>query len=334
MNGKTILIVDDQAHNLAALRQLLSADYKLYFAKSGVEALEQAKKHLPSLILLDIQMPEMDGFEVCKQIKKSPLTESVPIIFVTGKDAAGDEARGFELGAVDYITKPYNPAIVIARVKTHLSLVQASQLQRSYIEAVHMMGEAGHFKDTDTGMHIWRMANYCKIVAKSRGWSDDDCECLNYAAAMHDTGKISTPTDILRKPGPLDDDEWVIMKQHTVMGHQILSKSDNELFQWAAEVALHHHGRWDGKGYPEGLAGTDIPEQSRIVAVCDVFDALVTKRPYKEPWPIEKALDEIKKSSGSHFDPEIVESFMDSIELILEAKRLWDDKEKKLDNKH
>ena len=322
-----ILIVDDEPENLAAMRQILSAEHRLVFARTGAEALAAAVKHKPALILLDIQMPDMDGYTVCRALKADPRTEAIPIIFVSGLSEVGDETAGFEVGAVDYITKPVSPAIVSARVRTHLSLVRVSRLEQSYREAIYMLGEAGHYNDNDTGVHIWRMAAYSDALATACGWNDNDRHLMDLAAPMHDTGKLGIPNAILRKPGKLDVAEWEIMKTHSRIGHDILAKSEVPLFQMAAEIALHHHEWWDGSGYPDGLAGTAIPEPALIVAIADVFDALTMNRPYKEAWPVERALEAMKAESGSHFDPRLLDIFISIFPQIIDIKVKWNSKE-------
>jgi len=318
-----ILIVDDDPQNLAVMEQILSGEYPLVFARSGAEALTAAAKHAPSLILLDIRMPDMDGYAVCRQLKADRRTDAIPVIFVSGLAEVGDEAAGFEVGAVDYIVKPVSPAIVSARVKTHLSLVRASYLEQSQRDAIYMLAEAGHFNDNDTGVHIWRMAAYAKAMAVACGWSADACHQIELAAPMHDTGKIGIPNSILKKPGPLDAAEWKIMKTHSRIGHDILAKSDAPIFLMAAEIALHHHERWDGSGYPDGLAGAAIPECSRIVAIADVFDALTMKRPYKDVWPLEKVLATIYAAAGTHFEPRLVNLFVSILPRVLGIQAAW-----------
>lgn len=328
MPFKPILIVDDEPLNLAALRQVLEDHYPLAFANSGSMALEAARRVHPSLILLDVQMPEIDGLQVCRQLKADPVLESIPVIFVTSLSDAWDEAQGFAAGAVDYITKPISPFVVLARVRSHLSLVRTDRLEKSYREAISMLGTAGHYNDTDTGVHIWRMAAYAHAIAKAAGWSEEDCNHLELAAPMHDTGKIGIPGEILRKPAKLDAAEWDIMKTHTRIGYEILSKSDAPVFQLAAEVALRHHEKWDGSGYPDGLAGEAIPESARIVALADVFDALTMKRPYKEPWPIEKTVAQIREGACNHFEPRLVELFSDILPKLLEIRARWNTQER------
>ncbi len=322
-----ILLVDDEPNNLKVLRQIFKRDYRLSVATSGAKALELiGGGAMPDLVLLDIMMPEMDGYEVCRRLKENSQTAQIPIIFITAMDDEKDEQKGFDMGAVDYITKPVSASIAKARVKTHLSLVQAEVLEKSYSDAIHMLGEAGHYNDADTGYHIWRMAAYARAVAELSGWSPLQSAMLEMAAPMHDTGKIGTPDRILKKPGKLDKDDWVIMKQHCRIGHDILSKSDAPVSKMAAEIALNHHEKWDGSGYPYGLRGEAIPESARIVAIVDVFDALTMKRPYKDAWPIEKAVNTIVSDSGKHFDPHLVEIFQDNLDRFLTIKSYWDQK--------
>lgn len=323
MGKRPLLIVDDAPANLAVMRQILSQSYPLVFARSGADALAAAAKHLPSLILLDIQMPDMSGYEVCRKLKQDRLTEDIPVIFVTSLTEVGDEATGFLVGAVDYMTKPVSPPLLLARVRNHLALVKSSRLAQSHREAISMLGEAGHFNDTDTGVHIWRMAAIARAIARGYGWDEEDCEQLELAAAMHDTGKLGVPQAMLRKPGALDEQEWIVMKSHTRIGFNILRKSEAPVFQLAAQIALRHHERWDGSGYPDGLMGMEIPDCARIVALADVFDALCMKRPYKEPWPMEKVVAHIEAQSGKHFDPALVEVFKRELPRLLDIQRQW-----------
>jgi putative two-component system response regulator len=327
MTPEPILVVDDEPQNLAAMRQVLGDAYRLIFARNGSEALAAAAKREPALILLDIEMPGMDGYAVCRALKADPATALIPVIFVTGLADVGNEAAGFAAGAVDYIVKPVSPPIVRARVKTHLSLVQTSRLEQSHRDALSMLGVAGHYNDQETGVHIWRMAGYARALAAACGWEPAACARLELAAPMHDMGKIGIPGQILRKPGPLTPAEWAVMQDHTRIGHDILRMSDAPVFQLAAEIALRHHERWDGTGYPDGLAGEAIPESARIVALADVFDALTMRRPYKEPWPVEQAFATLRAGSGSHFDPRIAEVFDVIQAQILEIKTAWDAKE-------
>jgi putative two-component system response regulator len=232
MPNGPILIVDDEPTNPLALRHALADAYPLVFANKGSAALAAARKHLPALILLDIEMPDMDGYAVCRELKANPALGDTPVIFVTSRSQADGEELGFEVGAVDYITKPISPAIVRARVRNHLSLVRHGQLEQSHRDALSMLGRAGHYNDTDTGVHIWRMASYSRALAEACGWRQEDCALLELAAPMHDTGKIGISDAILRKPGKLDADEWALMKTHSQIGHLILSTSQAPVFSW------------------------------------------------------------------------------------------------------
>lgn len=321
--NKKILIVDDEPNNLQVLRAILKDHYSLIFAPNGEKALEAANKHQPDLVLLDIMMPGMNGYEVCQHLKKNSNTESIPVIFVTAMSEVEDEAQGFDVGAVDYIQKPVSGPIVLRRVQTHLSLVRAKELEESQLEAIFMLGEAGHYNDNDTGVHIWRMSAYCHALAKAADWSDKQAERLQLAAPMHDTGKMGIPDAILKAPRKLTPEEWVIMKTHTTIGAEILGKSHTPIFKLAAEIAHYHHEKWDGTGYPCGLADTAIPESARIVAVADVFDALTMVRPYKSAWSVEDALAELNLLAGSHLDPRLVDLFELILPDIMIIKEEW-----------
>ncbi|MET0066940.1 MAG: HD domain-containing phosphohydrolase [Candidatus Thiodiazotropha sp.] len=343
LRKQVILVVDDTPENIAVMKGILVGQYTVLAATSGIIALKLVEKRKPDLILLDVMMPEMDGYEVCRHLKANPQTTEIPVIFVTAKTESEDEQTGFDAGAVDYLAKPVHPSVVRARVKTHLSLSDQQQacrrqviertreLEESQRAAIFMLGDAGHYNDTDTGVHIWRMAAYSAALARAVKWPVEEARLLELAAPMHDTGKIGISDDILKAPRKLTDEEWKIMKTHSVIGYRILSKSSSPLFQMAASVALHHHERWDGGGYPDGLVGDAIPECARIVAIADVFDALTMRRPYKEPWPVEKALETLRESAGSHFDPDLVNAFIQIIDEILEIKQAWDQKEQEAD---
>ncbi|MFC3656941.1 response regulator [Xanthomonas hyacinthi] len=322
-----ILCVDDEASNLALIRQILRKDYALTFAKNGAEALRAVVKHRPALILLDVDLPDLDGYTIARTLKQDPRTAAIPIIFVTGKDKDADESIGFEAGGVDYITKPYSPSILRARVRTHLSLVSAASLASSHRDAIQMLGMAGHYSDSDTGTHIWRMAAYARALAVAAGWSGEDAKLLEQAAPMHDTGKIGIPDAILKKPGPLDVDEWQVMQRHPQIGYDILSRSSAPLFRLAAEIALYHHEHWDGNGYPAGLAGERIPESARIVALADVFDALTTQRPYKEPWPLAQVMELFQQQAGAQFEPRLATLFAAILPQILQIQDYWSERE-------
>lgn len=334
-----IAAIDDEPANLALLHDVLKGDYRLVFARSGEEGIAVIRKHKPDLILLDVMMPKMDGFEVMRRLRADPESAHIPVIFVTARGDQQGEEEGLVAGAVDYVTKPIRPRILQARVKTHLALADqknsyrqqvhdaTAQLQKSYHEAIHMLGSAGHYNDTDTGAHIWRMAAFSGALARAALWNVDDAVTLELAATMHDMGKVGIPHAILRKPGKLEPEEWKVMKRHAEIGHDILSKGSSPVFTLAADIARHHHERWDGTGYPDGLAGNDIPEAARIVSIADVFDAWTTVRPYKKAWPIEKAFDELRNSAGTHLDPRLVDLFIGIRDEVVFLKERWDDRE-------
>lgn len=316
---KKILIVDDDPKNLEILRGILAPEgYQLSFATNGRKAIHAAEKHKPDLILMDVMMPEMDGYEACEIIKKIDGLNLIPVIFVTAIKEEENEAKGFDLGGVDYIRKPISPTIVVRRIKAHLSLVRVSILNDLISESIRMLGEAGHYNDNDTGEHIWRISEYSTIIARCMKLDVDDLENLSLAAPLHDTGKIGIPDQILKAPRKLTLQEWEIMKTHSEIGMKILSKSDNPVFQLASTISFEHHEKWDSSGYPRGLKGNEISIQARIVAIADVFDALTNRRPYKEPWSIEDTVSEIKRLSGKHFDPYCVEVFLSQKEVFKE----------------
>jgi len=340
MDKATILVVDDEPNNIRLLNQLLKTTYTVRIATNGKQALERVLiDPVPELILLDIMMPEMDGYEVCRHLKSSLDTASIPVIFITAKNEEEDETIGFEVGAVDYITKPISAPIVRARVATHISLAnqqracektvkeKTKELTATQEAGIFMLGEAGHYNDTDTGAHIWRMAAYARALAQAINWPVEKAHMLEQAAPMHDTGKIGIPDAILKAPRKLEADEWVIMKTHTEIGYSILSNSNTSIFELAAEIALYHHEKWDGSGYPKKLTGESIPQSARIIALADVFDALTMARPYKEAWPVEKAFATIKESAGSHFDPKLTAVFLSIKDKLLEVKEVWGKKE-------
>ena len=318
-----ILVVDDEPANLKVIREVLANDYRLSFAKSGELALQLIENEPPKLILLDIMMPDMSGFEVCKVLKANPKTAHIPVIFVTALSHEQDESEGFALGAVDYITKPISPAIVRARVKNHLSLVQAEQLQLAHIDLIQRLGRAAEYKDTDTGEHIARMSRYSKVLALAYGMSEYEAEQLKQAAPMHDVGKIGIPDSVLLKPGRLNENEYEHMKQHALIGAKILENSTSPLLQLAHKLALEHHEKCDGTGYPYGLKGEEISIEGRIVTIADVFDALTSKRPYKKAWSVEEAIDLLKDEAGKHFDPQLVDLFIGQIDSIIEIKNTY-----------
>ena len=318
-----LLLVDDEPTNLQVLRHVLQADYRLLFATDGERALQVAREQRPDLVLLDIMMPNMDGYAVCCALKADAATASIPVIFITALNDSQDETAGFDVGGVDYLTKPVSPPVVRARVRTHLSLVRMEELRETRLQIVQRLGRAAEYKDNETGLHVIRMSHFSQLLALAAGCSPAWAEDLLNAAPMHDVGKIGIPDAVLRKPGPLDADEWATMRRHPEIGAEIIGEHPSGVLQLAREIALAHHEKWDGSGYPRGLAGEAIPLSARIVAIADVFDALTTRRPYKEPWPVQDALDHIAAQAGKHFDPALVALFAPLLPQLLEIRARW-----------
>ena len=319
----TVLVVDDTPGNIDILREILAPAYRVKVAANGARALEiAAQEDPPDLILLDIMMPGMDGYEVIRRLKANPATRSIPVLFITAKEAPEDEQKGFDLGCVDYITKPISAPSVRVRVRTHLALhdqnreleakvrERTRELQASRLEIIQRLGRAAEYRDNETGMHVIRMSHAGWITALELGLPAGEAELLLQASPMHDIGKIGIPDRVLLKPGKLDAEEWAIMRRHPEIGHGIIGSHPSALLQMAATVALSHHEKWDGTGYPNRLAGEAIPLVGRIVAVADVFDALTSVRPYKPAWPVEQAVAELKAQSGQHFEPRMVDAFL------------------------
>lgn len=329
----TILVVDDIADNIDRLVHILAAQYRVTFATNGADALRAAAAEpRPSLILLDIVMPGMDGYEVCRRLKAEQHTAAIPVIFLSALSDMADEALGFELGAADFLQKPCHPAIVAQRVRIHLerhnqtlaleTLVRerTSELEQSRRDIVRRLGRAGEYRDNETGMHVIRMSLCCQQLALAAGIAPAQAELLQLAAPMHDIGKIGIPDHILLKRGKLDEQEWQVMRRHPQIGAEIIGEHRSDLLSMAATVALTHHERWDGMGYPHGLAGAAIPIVGRIAAICDVYDALRSERPYKQAWPVADALALLEREAGRAFDPALVQLFVDQL-VQMEAIR-------------
>lgn len=345
LNKQKILVVDDTPENIDVLMGVLKSDYKMVAARDGEKALKLVQGgNPPDLILLDIMMPGMDGYEVCARLKADESTSKIPVIFVTAKGEVEDETKGLELGAVDYITKPISPPIVQARVKNHLELKMAREelenqneileekvrertreIKETQQETLVRLMNASELRDTDTGMHIKRIQNFTELMAHKIGMSPDDSEELGLASTMHDLGKIGIPDNVLLKPGKLDDDEWKIMKTHSEIGARCLCGSRNHMLEQARIIALHHHERWDGKGYPNGIKGEKISQAGRIVSIMDVFDALTSTRPYKKAWPVDKAANLIREGLGMQFDPKLALIFLDNLQEFLEVRSKYTD---------
>jgi putative two-component system response regulator len=342
LSNSRILIVDDVKLNVDFLVAALGQKYKLSVAMNGQTALEQVKKRLPDLILLDIMMPGMDGYEVCAKLKADPATSAVPVVFITAMHESADVTKGFQLGAVDYIAKPFRIAELQARVHTHLSLRHAmltlaaqnqtldrrisartKELQDTQLEIIHRLSRAAEYRDNETGLHIQRLSQLCRTLSAAYGCDEETCDLISHASPMHDIGKIGIPDAILLKPGRLDAEEWKTMQTHTTGGAEILSGHGSLLIRMGAVIALTHHEKWDGTGYPQGLSEYAIPLGGRIVAICDVFDALTSKRPYKEAWPVGDALNEVRACSGTAFDPKLVESFFLCLPDLIHIKEAF-----------
>ncbi len=333
----TLLVVDDVPENIATLAGVLRGQYRVLFATRGQEALDIVQQQRVDLILLDVMMPEMDGYEVCRRLKADMATRDIPVIFVTAMGEDSDQARGLELGAVDYLLKPCAPAIVRLRVQLqlerynqhlaleHLVRARTAEIEETRIEIVRRLGRAAEYRDNETGMHVIRMSKSSRLLALAAGVSPLQAELLLNAAPMHDIGKIGIPDRILTKPGPLDPQEWAMMKTHPTIGAEIIGHHPSELLQMARTVALTHHEKWDGSGYPNGLAGEAIPLEGRIVAICDVFDALMSARPYKAAWPLDRVLEYLRVESGAGFDPDLLACFLELVPEVLSINAAYSD---------
>ncbi len=327
---KTVLLVDDVPENLYLLREILSPHYRIQVAINGRIALRVAlSKRPPDIILMDIMMPVMDGYEACRLLKEEERTRDIHILFMTARSDAEDEVRGFALGAVDYLIKPVSPAVVQARVRTHLAMrdqqkmladqvdlrtaqlqIRNLELQETRQEVIRQLGRAAEYRDNDTGLHIVRMSRFTHLLALHYGLSEPEAEELRIAAPLHDVGKIGIPDHILLKPGKLTPEEFAIIQRHPEIGFEIIGRQTSSILTLGASIALTHHEKWNGSGYPRGLQGEAIPLEGRIVALADVFDALTSPRPYKKAWTVDDTLALLTRSAGEHFDPRLTEIFV------------------------
>jgi putative two-component system response regulator len=339
-----VLVIDDSPINLSTISALLKDHYRIKVANNGERGLKIASSDpIPNLILLDIMMEGVDGYETCHRLKSNPQTAGIPVIFLTGKTEVEDEEKGLQVGAVDYITKPISPPIVLARIKTHLALKAASDFlinQNHFLETevakrtrevraiqdvtINALASLAETRDSDTGNHICRTQYYIKALAEQlkshprfcNFLTDSTIELLFKTAPLHDIGKVGIPDHILLKPGRLTAEEFEVMKSHARLGGESLEKAEQKLempvefLQLAKEIAYFHHEKWDGSGYPEGLAGDAIPMSARLMALADVYDALICKRVYKDGMPHELAANILKEGRGQHFDPDVVDAFL------------------------
>ncbi|MFH1138226.1 MAG: two-component system response regulator [Pseudomonadota bacterium] len=358
-----VLIVDDTPENIDVLGAILKPYYKRSVALSGEKSLRIANSNnAPDLILLDIMMPDMDGYEVCRRLKANEATRDIPVIFVTAKSEVEDETKGFEMGGVDYIVKPISPPIVLARVRTHLELTQARKFLKnqneileqkvrertrelSLTQDVTILSLAGlaETRDNETGGHIRRTQHYVKILAEElmthprfvAVLDENSIELLFKSAPLHDVGKVGVPDRILLKPGKLTHEEFEEMKKHAALGRDAILKAEQGLGEHAAssflgfarEIAYTHHEKWNGSGYPQGLSGEDIPASGRLMALADVYDALISRRIYEPPFPHRQAAAIIIEGRGTHFDPAVVDAFRECEHRFREIARQYADHE-------
>lgn len=337
-----IQIVDDNDTNLMLFEQIalrVADDVSVECFADPVKALDDARAKLPDLILVDYMMPVMDGHEFLAEVRKLPGGRDVPIVMVTAAGERSVRQKALELGATDFLTKPVDPTEVRVRLnnllalrRSHLRLSDRNRWLADEVrkatqaifarehELVVRLSRAAEFRDPETGGHIQRMAHYSELIARGLGLAPDLCDLILRAAPMHDVGKLGIPDGILLKPGRLDEQEFLVMKRHPEIGHAILDGSASQLIAMGAEIALTHHEKWDGTGYPKGMAGGDIPLTGRVVAVADVFDALTSERPYKMAWSVERARDFLVEGKGTHFDPACVESFLAAWDEVLSIK--------------
>jgi len=340
-----ILIVDDVAKNIQVVANLLKdEDYCLSYAMAGEQAIGILKNKTYDLILLDIMMPGMNGYDTCKVIKKLPGYAEIPIIFLSAKNDQDSIVLGFEAGGQDYVTKPFNSSELLARVRTHLKLRAFEKYQQEQIdkavkevkslyreledtqrEIVFTMGAIAETRSKETGLHVKRVAEYSRLLAQLSGVSEHDADYVALASPMHDIGKVGIPDYILNKPGKLTAEERVIMDTHAELGYEMLKHSNRFVLKTAAIIALEHHERWDGKGYPKQLKGEEIHLWGRITALADVFDALCSKRCYKKAWADEDIFNLIKAEKGKHFDPKLVDLFFDNLNDFLSIRAKFTD---------
>jgi putative two-component system response regulator len=323
-----ILVIDDTPEYIEMLSSILN-EYEVYAAKEGKKGLSLAEAILPDLILLDINMPFMTGYEVCRRLKQMDKVRNIPVIFLTANDGSDYEEIGFNLGAVDFIAKPFHASLLKARVKTHISLyqlqsnlqqqvdTQTEEIRKLNHEMTYLAASIAELKSKETGQHLRRVAEFCYLFCKFLGKDEAECEKIKMAAVLHDIGKVGISDQILNKPDKLNEQEWEIMKNHSILGYDMLIDSEFELMRLAATIALEHHERWDGAGYPYGKQGDNIALVGRICAIADVFDSLLDKRVYKEPWEEKVVRDYFVMMRGSQFDPTITDILLENFDMFI-----------------
>ena len=330
LNSNILIVEDDQVSRKLLTKILTSTGFKNVHAVPNANHLVKLFNELdPDLLILDINLPGVNGFQAMQRLREEHPDGFLPVLVISSDDEEHVHLRALANGAKDFLGKPYNRAKVLVRcrnlIETHLLYKElrgknqelevkvrerTRELRDSRLDVIRRLGYAAECRDSDTGDHIIRMSRYCACLARAMGMLDEECELVLATTPLHDVGKIAIPDRILLKPGPLTPEEWDIMKTHTIIGGEILSGGESSFLKMAEEIARTHHERWDGKGYPAGLNGTQIPLVGRICAVCDVFDALTSDRPYKKAWTVDDAIKEIKKMSGAYFDPNVVETFL------------------------
>jgi len=344
---KTIFLVDDDATNLTVGKAVLAEHYKVLTLDSGARLLKMLEKNIPDLILLDVIMPEMNGYEVIRALKSSERTREIPIIFLTAKSDLESELEGLSLGAMDYIIKPFSPPLLLKRLEVHFELINYNNRLQEMVDVrtksvvklknaiLKTMVELVERRDYTTGGHIERTTKYLKILLsamlsknlqkeKISSWDKD---LLLYSAQLHDVGKIAIKDNILQKPGKLTPEEFEEIKMHTVVGEEVIEElkkesEDKEFLEYAGIFAATHHEKWDGSGYPKGLKGEEIPLQGRLLAIADVYDALTSERPYKKAFTHKEAVDIIAKGKGTHFDPVLLDLFLSVSDEFMSVKEV------------
>ncbi|MBI1388864.1 MAG: response regulator [bacterium] len=335
-----ILVADDNAEIRMVVQELLELEgYKVDSASNGVECLERVRISPPDLIILDVMMPEMDGVETCQHIKSNPETRHIPIIFLTGQYDYDARINGKKAGADEFLYKPVDATELLIRTRNLLTvkayhdlirrdrdlleqkvLERTTELRHAHEETLIRLSMAAEYKDGETGIHLLRMSGYAELIAIELGVSPSRAQLIRQAAVCHDIGKIGVPESILLKPGPLTDDEWAVMREHTRIGANILSNSKSDLLRLAECIALNHHENWDGTGYPNEVTGENIPFEARIVKVADVFDALTSKRVYKHAYTVDDSLEAIRAGANAQFDPRVVMAFERALEAIMKLR--------------